>query len=155
MWMRCKSLAFKMCRRNWRCPDQIEQWVAQDAALDQERIIQFTYGQAMLRTCKLGKAWTNIAQGRLLFDWRCNTNAKPVQALIRACRRLVRQFLMKIGPHRSFMTVPCMSTAEQWQSKIFTFQKYDKMQQQLVPANTTSNSCPVAACTEIVSTTYW
>ncbi|CAL1162326.1 unnamed protein product [Cladocopium goreaui] len=43
--------------RNWRCPDQIEQWVAQDATLD--------------------------------------------QALIRACRRLVRQFLMKRANEKS------------------------------------------------------
>mmetsp|Transcript_136512 Transcript_136512/g.323311 ORF Transcript_136512/g.323311 Transcript_136512/m.323311 type:complete len:347 (-) Transcript_136512:107-1147(-) len=43
--------------RSWRCPDQIEQWVAQDATLD--------------------------------------------QALIRACRRLVRQFLMKRADEKS------------------------------------------------------
>lgn len=43
--------------RSWRCPDQIEQWVAQDATLD--------------------------------------------QALIRACRRLVRQFLMKRANEKS------------------------------------------------------
>eukprot|EP00913_Durusdinium_trenchii_P021982 g20655.t1 len=43
--------------RSWRCPDQIEQWVAQDATLD--------------------------------------------QALIQACRRLVRQFLMKRANEKS------------------------------------------------------
>lgn len=102
--------------RSWRCPDQIEQWVAQDATLDQECCgLDTGYSDAFtvkgIAEKEFGPRGTvriHVEFTRHDSTWYYTVGYDSdqllclllAQALIRACRRLVRQFLMKRGPQR-------------------------------------------------------